>query len=174
VDITLDLVDGYSGALESWDPVLLRAAVDELITVSRWMPKPAEILQVAKRLQSESSPKEAEPEHWRRDCFKCLTCRDTAYVAVWSAPAMRWALCHVGSIKRDREPARRLHEDVARCTCPRGQSRGGSTATYDPEFHVLVEGSGILQKVDRLVEWARSWKPANYVHELAQFNQESF
>ena len=168
-EIKPELIAEYSSALEDLDPSLVGLAVDELIREETWMPTAALIRKTAKRIRVESSDKPAEPDHWRKEKYDCSICKDTAYVTVWTPEAMRWALSQATDRSFVREPPRRLNEAAAKCTCHRGQSRGGSAATYSPGIHVPVFPGCVSSKIDNLLKWANNWKPANYVAAFDEF-----
>lgn len=186
-----DLTEGYLTALEGIDPVFVQAAADELLLESTWMPKPAEIRKVAKRIASESSTQPAEPEHWRRDAYLCQTCRDTGYVTCWHPRAMQSAIWHVrGKIERDRL---QLPTCDARCTCSIGilkpsgvrkrKRQDGSDVDepvrYDDWRMIHVDPAlSAAQQIDVLLAWAREWKPkpkiGDRIDEFDTWNSEAF
>lgn len=167
-----DLTTGYVSTLDDIDPVIIEAAADELLKESTWMPKPAEIRKVAKRIAAESPSQPAEPEHWQRDAYRCQNCRDSGYVCVWHPTAMQSAIWHIrGLIPRERL---RLPTCDARCTCsigmakPAGVSKRkytGSDAAPEPVRYrsppmIHVDPSmSATQQIDTLLAWARTWEP---------------
>lgn len=169
VDMEIELVDRYTEALTDIEFELVEMAVAELIKESDWMPKASEIRRAAKRIEAESSDKPAEEEHWRKDSYDCPTCRDTGYVSIWTPDAMRWALSQAGNRTYATEPKRRLTEAAAKCTCSRGQSRGGSAATYDERLQLRVQPGSVKTKIESLMKWANQWQPANYVSEFESY-----
>jgi hypothetical protein len=163
------VLDLYVQSLSGIDTGLLNVTVSELMREVDWMPRPAAILRKAKEIDAASSDKPAEEEHWRKDRYDCLLCRDTGYVTVWTRDALKWALHQAGSKPCEKEPKRRLSEAAAKCTCSRGKSRGGNATEYNDAGHVRIEPGSTGQKVDQLMVWAKQWKPSNYVEALEAY-----
>lgn len=157
------VIDLYETSLAKIDLDLLHVTVSALMEELDWMPRPAAIIRKAKAIEAESSDKPAEEEHWRKDSYDCPTCRDTGYVSIWTPDAMRWALSQAGKRTYATEPRRCLTEAAAKCTCSRGQSRGGSAATYDERLQLRVQPGSVKTKIESLMKWANQWQPANYV-----------
>ena len=100
----------------------------------------------------------AEPAHHTLDVYKCPECRDTGWIDVWSIKAMRCALRHVRGEIDIRQDRRELYEDVAKCTCAKGQSRpGGAGALRCPPM-VKVRVIGTMDhRCDDLIRWAENY-----------------
>lgn len=171
-EITKPVLAEFVLQLGECDATMLEAATTEWISVSPWLPKPAELLAIVRRLESESPSQPAEPEHWRRDAYRCQTCRDTGYVTVWHPTAMQSAIWHVrGKIARERL---RLPTCDARCDCTIGRSKPSGKPKrklangFEPPEPVTYRSPPMIhvdpaldadQQIETLLAWARDWQP---------------
>jgi hypothetical protein len=178
VPVSDDLTTGYVSTLEDIEPEFVEIAADELLKESTWMPKPAEIRKTAKRIASECPAQPAEPDHWRRDAYRCQTCRDTGYVTVWHPTAMQSAIWHThGLIARERL---RLPTCDARCSCAIGDLKpsgvrkrkfASSTEAQEPvrfKSPPTLRVDAALSPADQiagLLAWAASWQPKEKTYE---------
>ena len=169
VDLTDELIDEYTKAVDDLEPSCIQVATDELIKESTFMPKPAEIRRAAKRIAAESSSKPAEPEHWRRDTYRCQICRDTGYVTIWHPRAMAAAIAYLANKATEDTFRRNQYPAAAKCTCQRGQDCPGSTRTYNPDSDVKIDQWSHGERVKALLERAKNFKPPNYVPEFDEW-----
>ena len=167
-----DLTTSYVRTLEDIAPAIIEAAGDELLRESTWMPKPAEIRRVAKRIAAESPSQPAEPEHWQRDAYRCQNCRDTGYVTIWHPRAVAAAIAYLANKATEDTFRRNQYQAAAKCRCQRGQDRPGSAATYNPDSHVKIDHWSHSERVKALLERVKNLKPLNYVPEFDEWRGE--
>lgn len=180
-DISDDLIDGYAAAIAGIQERFVVQAADESIKQDKWLPKPAELAERANKLAWAANPHRAEPEHWRLDSYRCLKCRDTGLAEIWTLEAMRVAR-QVVTEGLPVESAKKATTCVLPCDCPVGDrySHLGRRRDTDDlvrlkaDVHVLVRyGGSWTDKTDGLLNWAREWKPSNYVHSFDAWNSRA-
>lgn len=173
VDMTDDLLEAYYVALSDIDASLVKVAADELLKEAQFMPRPAELRRAAKRIQAESSDKPAELEHWRRDRYNCLLCRDTGFVTIWHPKTMQAAIRFRDGRITEEQFARVRYEAVARCSCRIGESKPQQIVQYDESKDIRITCVSQKSKFDLVTAWAAGYTPPNYVNDFDRFNDYS-
>jgi len=169
----------YRRLLSDISAGILEESIDELLSECKWMPTPAEIIKVADRLKAEASRGTREPDHWRKNTYKCLACQDTGLRTIWNPLAIQASIAKMRGRMDELVWRGKLYECVARCTCiagdkiPARQRRRGEPVEL-PRFNEdrMLEVDRTLkvsERIERLLDWARDWKPSNYVAEFDSF-----
>lgn len=131
---------------------------------------PALVRRIATAARVKRTPR--QPEDWRRDSFKCLTCHDRGFVTVWHNKALR--ILHLdGVIKKG--PKVPPTSASCRCSCSLGwrrqeQAEKELMPQYDPDGYCLLQGDPMsAESQSAAIQWMENRKKS-FNEELAEWS----